>query len=114
MTGLVDLTFRHNDRYYIADYKSNYLGSTASHYGQQEIAESMTSHQYHLQYLIYTVAVHRLLAKKIAGYDYDTHFGGVYYLFMRGMNANNSNGVFSTRPSRALIEQLDAMLGGQR
>lgn len=114
MTGLVDLTFRHNNRYYIADYKSNYLGPTASHYGQQEIAESMTSHQYHLQYLIYTVAVHRLLAKKIAGYDYDTHFGGVYYLFMRGMNTNNSNGVFSTRPSRALIEQLDVMLGGQR
>ena len=45
----------------------------------------MTRHHYVLQYLLYSVALHRHLRLRVPGYDYEQHFGGVYYLFVRGM-----------------------------
>ena len=71
----------------------------------------MTQHQYHLQYLIYTVAVHRMLKQRIANYDYEEHFGGAYYLFLRGLNRHNEHGVFFARPTLEQIDQLDRHLG---
>jgi exodeoxyribonuclease V beta subunit len=58
------------------------------------------------------VALHRHLAQRIAKYDYDVHFGGVYYLFVRGMHPSTGAGpgVFFHRPSRRLIERLSALL----
>lgn len=112
MTGLVDLLYRREDRYYIVDYKSNYLGSTLESYSPGLLGQAMTSHQYHLQYLIYTVALHRMLKQKLQDYDYETHIGGVYYLFLRGLNPENACGVYQTKPQRALIEQLDSLLAG--
>ena len=69
---------------------------------------------YDLQYLLYTVALHRHLAGRLQGYDYDAHFGGVYFLFIRGMAAERrpTTGVFFVKPERALIERFDAGLGG--
>ena len=69
----------------------------------------MLDHRYDLQYLIYSLALHRFLAVKIDDYDYNTHFGGVFYLFLRGMNPNHApgTGVFAARPPLALIDQLD-------
>lgn len=31
-------------------------------------------------------ALHRYLRHRIADYDYDRHFGGVIYLFLRGVD----------------------------
>ena len=42
---------------------------------------------YYLQYHLYTVALHRFLAQRQPGYRYDKHFGGVLYLFLKGMQA---------------------------
>ena len=72
----------------------------------------MQSHQYHLQYLIYTVAVHRMLKQKLAGYQYETHMGGAYYLFLRGMNPQDSRGIFFTKPDLETVLRLDELLGG--
>jgi exodeoxyribonuclease V beta subunit len=74
----------------------------------------MVRGHYWLQYLIYVVAVHRWLRRRLAGYDYETHFGGVRYLFLRGMDPARgaASGVYADRPSRAVIERLDALLGG--
>jgi exodeoxyribonuclease V beta subunit len=112
MTGLIDLLFRRDGKYYIADYKSNFLGNSLTDYHDESIAHAMQSHQYHLQYLIYTVAVHRMLKQKLPGYQYETHMGGAYYLFLRGMNQQDSRGIFFTKPDLDTVARLDELLGG--
>ncbi|MDH3330089.1 MAG: hypothetical protein OEM01_12720, partial [Desulfobulbaceae bacterium] len=113
MKGYIDLVFYYNGRFFIADYKSNYLGSGYDDYQPQHLAKAMTEHRYDLQYLIYTVALHRYLETRMSGYQYDLHFGGIYYLFLRGMKPENGseNGVFFTLPPRSLVERLDLCFG---
>ena len=108
LKGFIDLTFEFDGRFYIADYKSNHLGDTFSDYNQVNMAAAISSHRYDLQYLIYTLALHRYLRLKLPNYDYDTHFGGCYYLFLRGMSqAHTNSGVFFDKPEKALIVALD-------
>jgi ATP-dependent exoDNAse (exonuclease V) beta subunit (contains helicase and exonuclease domains) len=70
----------------------------------------MSQHAYHLQYLLYTVAVHRYLRLRLTNYDYDVHFGGVFYLFLRGMDPalGSDYGIFRDRPGRTLVDALCA------
>jgi exodeoxyribonuclease V beta subunit len=111
MKGFIDLVFEAGGRFYIVDYKSNWLGNSVADYRQQRLYEAMARDDYYLQYLIYTVAVHRYLRLRLAGYDYEHHFGGVFYLFLRGMTpAGPEHGVFRDRPEKALIEALDRYL----
>lgn len=114
MVGFIDLVYRHNGRYYVADYKSNHLGNQPDDYLRQELQVAMVEHRYDLQYLIYTLALHRFLVGRIVEYDYDTHLGGVFYLFLRGMNPKYTpgTGVFATRPPLALIQKLDRCCAG--
>ena len=108
MKGFIDLVFRVGDRYYLADYKSNHLGDGYDDYGPDALREAMSEHRYDLQYLIYTVALHRYLKRSVAGYDYARHFGGVYYLFLRGITPDRpGNGIYHDSPDRALVEALD-------
>lgn len=106
LKGFIDLVFRHNDRYYVLDYKSNFLGNSHDAYTQQAMAEAMIDHRYDLQYQLYTLALHRLLQSRIPDYDYEQHMGGVFYLFLRGMGQGD-NGIFHVRPDAEFIEQLD-------
>ena len=110
MTGMIDLLYRHEGRYFIVDYKSNHLGHDFSSYRPDKVAEAMRHHQYRLQYLIYTVAVHRMLSRTLPDYDYEQHLGGVYYLFLRGMKPDGSNGVYHDRPSLDHIETMNRLL----
>ena len=113
MKGFVDLVFRVDGRYYLADYKSNHLGDRLADYGEEALRAAMAEHRYDLQYLIYTVALHRHLQRSVAGYDYERHFGGVYYLFLRGLTPERpGNGVYHDRPARALVEALDRYFAG--
>ena len=114
LTGSIDLTFEFDNRWYIADYKSNSLGDRLGDYGNERITETMMSHHYVLQYLIYTVALHRYLRTRLPNYDYEKHFGGVYYLFIKGMNKSlgPGNGIFRDRPSIELITRLDELFSG--
>ena len=113
MKGYIDLVFRHDGRFYIVDYKSNHLGDTADDYAGPALAAAMAEHRYHLQYLIYAVALHRWLRRRLAGYDYERHFGGVFYLFLRGLHPDRgpARGVYHDRPALALIQALDAAFG---
>ena len=105
--------FVHDGRFFLADYKSNYLGPNFSDYGAVALDTAMHQSAYTLQYLIYSVALHRWLRSRIDGYQYDQHFGGVYYLFLRGMHpAHTGSGVFFDRPQGSLIADLDALVGG--
>jgi exodeoxyribonuclease V beta subunit len=112
MTGRIDLVYLHEGRAYLADYKSNRLAD----YSAESIARAVRESEYDLQYVIYTLALHRWLRFRRGDYDYDTHFGGVRYLFCRGLDPAraDSPGVFAARPSRELIEALDALLAPPR
>ena len=108
LKGFIDLVFRHDGRYYLLDYKSNWLGENSEAYTQQAMAAAMQMHRYDLQYQLYTLALHRYLRHRISDYRYDDHFGGVIYLFLRGVDAADPrSGIFSTRPDAELIDKMD-------
>ena len=114
LKGFIDLVFRHDGRYYLLDYKSNYLGENGEAYTQQAMAQAMQAHRYDLQYQLYTLALHRYLRHRIADYDYERHFGGVIYLFLRGVDGEaGEQGIFTTRPDPALIMAMDALFAGE-
>ena len=72
------------------------------------------------QYLIYAVALRRYLKARLPGFDSTRDFGGVYYLFVRGMPGETANpaesapptGVYVARPPENLLQALDQLLGG--
>ena len=111
LTGYIDLLFAYEGRYYIVDYKTNYLGETADRYSTKQLQEAMMIHNYGLQYWLYTLVVHRFLGNFLDNYSYQRHFGGVYYLFVRGMGAGPGNGIFATRPDEAMVERLARIFG---
>ena len=119
LKGFIDLVFEHDGRYWIVDWKSNHLGWTAAEYGEDSIGVAMVEHAYHLQHLIYTVALHRYLSHRMTDYRYERHFGGVFYLFVRGVRPRWRNadgtaaGVFHHRPDVATIDGLDRALRGE-
>lgn len=108
MKGYIDLLFKHDGKYYILDYKSNYLGDTFDHYSEASLQDEILHSNYDLQYHIYCIAVHRMLKNSLPDYNFDTHFGGVFYLFLRGVNPEQpTTGVFFSRPEASLISELD-------
>ncbi|MCV2885204.1 exodeoxyribonuclease V subunit beta [Aestuariibacter sp. AA17] len=114
LKGFIDLTFCHQNQYYVADYKSNHLGYHFDDYTQDNLEAAMDDHDYHLQAILYSLAMHRWLRRKLVNYDYDTHFGGAYYLFLRGMSeAQQGRGVYFSRPEKAFIDALDALFDGE-
>jgi exodeoxyribonuclease V beta subunit len=114
LRGFVDLVFEHAGRFYVVDYKSNHLGATPGDYTRARLVPAMAHADYYLQYHLYVVAVDRWLRRRSAGYDYETGFGGVLYLFARGMSPSHApgTGVFSDRPRGALVQALSEVLDG--
>lgn len=115
LRGFIDLVFERNGRYFVVDYKSNHLGPTRDHYAAASMEPAMAEHHYYLQYVLYSVALHRYLRRRIVHYSIEQHFGGVYYLFLRGMHPSTGarRGVFFHRPGSTLIERVSALLGDQ-
>ena len=95
--------------------KSNWLGPQVEDYGPTALEHAMAEQFYTLQYHLYTVALHRYLKLRLPGYDYEQHFGGVRYLFLRGLDpARPKMGVFSDRPVAAWVAELSGRLAGGR
>ncbi|WP_027896364.1 exodeoxyribonuclease V subunit beta [Zestomonas thermotolerans] len=109
LKGFIDLTFEHRGRWYIADYKSNWLGPEASHYGAERLLQALAGEHYYLQYLIYLVALRRFLRQHLADFR-DEQLGGAWYLFLRGMP---EAGVYFARPADSLLEALDQLFAGE-
>ncbi len=111
MKGFIDLVFKFKGKWYIIDYKSNYLGDTYSDYSEPAMVLSMMEHHYFLQYHLYVTAIHRYLGFRIKDYDYKSHFGGVFYLFVRGMHPDSGSdfGVFYDRPDYEMVKQLSEL-----
>ncbi|PVX31902.1 DNA helicase/exodeoxyribonuclease V beta subunit [Pasteurella langaaensis DSM 22999] len=103
--GAIDLVYRHHGQYYLLDYKSNALAD----YRPEALAADIQQHHYDLQYLIYSIALHRYLQQKLPNYDYEKDFGGVRYAYLRGMNGSGKTGVFADKPCYALIQALEKL-----
>ncbi|CAB5105387.1 Exodeoxyribonuclease V beta chain (EC [Olavius algarvensis associated proteobacterium Delta 3] len=109
--GFVDLVFRHDGKFFIADWKSNRLEGG---YGRKSMDDCMDDAGYHMQYKLYTAAVLRWLKHTLGDrFDADRHFGGVFYFFLRGMGTGNGKGVYFVSPLEVgYLEDLEAEITG--
>lgn len=118
MNGSLDLVAKFDTetgpKFYMIDYKSNYLGNSFSQYTQQKILKSIFESRYDVQILFYSLALYRFLKTTLPNFSYEKDFGGVMYLYLRGMNSfdTKSPGQFYVKPSEALIERLDRLFKG--
>ena len=118
MNGSLDLVAKFDTetgpKFYMIDYKSNYLGNSFSQYTQQKILKSIFESRYDVQILFYSLALYRFLKTSLPNFSYENDFGGVMYLYLRGMNSfdTKSLGQFYVKPSEALIERLDRLFKG--
>jgi exodeoxyribonuclease V beta subunit len=112
MKGYLDVLFQHEDRFYIVDWKSNFLGMTLESYQRKHLNVEMQKTFYVLQYHLYVLATHLHLKMKMPGYTYENNFGGVFYLFLRGVDAKRGSeyGVFQDRPDIRLVDTLGEAL----
>jgi exodeoxyribonuclease V beta subunit len=127
LSGSIDAVLRvpapgGGHRYLVVDYKTNRLGDpdrpvTAADYGRPQLAAAMLHSDYPLQALLYSVVLHRFLRWRQPGYTPDRHFGGVLYLFVRGMCGPDTPivdghpaGVFGWRPPDMLVSALSDLL----
>jgi exodeoxyribonuclease V beta subunit len=108
MKGFIDMVFQWKGFWFLVDWKSNFLGMDKENYHRDSLPDAMNAHNYQLQYYIYLLALHSYLKLRQPGYDYRHHFGGVFYLFLRGMNPawGEDYGVFFDRPDPEQIEFL--------
>ncbi|HLS02844.1 MAG TPA: PD-(D/E)XK nuclease family protein, partial [Beutenbergiaceae bacterium] len=124
LTGSIDVVFEHAGRFYVADYKTNWLGppdqpNTTATYTPPHMRRAMEGSTYPLQALLYTVALHRYLTWRMKDYDVEAHLGGVLYLYVRGMAGpstpvvdGTSTGVFYWQPPPGLVTELSELLNG--
>ncbi len=107
LTGFIDLICVYQGRYYVLDYKSNAL----SDYQQASLTQAMREHNYGLQYWLYSVVLHLYLQNRLPDYQFAEHFGGVRYLFVRGMQAETAmSGVYSDLPDEQTLNALVDLL----
>jgi len=107
LTGFVDLICQYDGRYYVMDYKTNAL----SDYQPHSLTAAMREHNYGLQYWLYSVVLHLYLQNRLPNYSYQHHFGGVRYLFVRGMQQDvPMSGVYAALPDLQTLEALCRVL----
>ena len=108
LTGFMDLVFEHQGRYWVLDYKSNWLNT----YDSESLNAAVLDKRYDVQYVLYLLALHRLLSSRLPNYNYDTHIGGAVYVFLRGIDSKGA-GVHCMKPPFELIAQLDSEFAGR-
>jgi exodeoxyribonuclease V beta subunit len=109
MNGKIDLFFESGGRYYILDWKSNFLGDHLDNYTGIALQNAMADNNYHLQYMIYAVALKKYLQVRVDNFDYSTQSGGVIYLFFRGLRSGSDTGVFTFCPTQEEITSFEAV-----
>ena len=113
MTGKIDLVFEHAGRVHVLDYKGNWLGDRLADYQGAALVQAMDHHHYRLQALLYTVAVHRYLGQRLAGYSPETHLGEAIYLFVRAAGHAPGAGVWTQAFDPALVRAVDAVFSAK-
>ena len=112
LQGYIDLVFKYKNRWYVVDYKSNFLGENFCDYQKKSLPTHMSHSHYYLQYHLYVLALHRYLNFRLHDYEYNEHMGGVFYLFLRGMSPKRGfeYGVFDHKPSKKIIMDLNQLM----
>jgi exodeoxyribonuclease V beta subunit len=111
LRGFVDLLCEHRGRYWVFDWKSNWLGPDEGAYEPAKLRADLVQHDYVLQYHLYLLALHLHLRARLPGYDYERHVGGACYVYLRGID-HPQRGVVVDRPPLARFEALVRWLGG--
>ncbi len=99
LKGFIDFIFFYGDKYYLLDWKTNWLGDNADDYTTEKLSKVMQAHNYHLQGSIYFEAIERLLKMKKMKKD----FGGMFFIFLRGLQDEkslNQRGIFHFIPDK--------------
>ena len=113
LNGFIDLIFCVDQRYYLLDWKTNNLGPDYTDYNQQALQRNILDSDYLLQYHLYLVALNRFLEVRLQDYDYAANFGGVYYLYVRGIDGTDAKtGVFYDRPEYEVVCNLTKVICG--
>jgi exodeoxyribonuclease V beta subunit len=112
LRGYVDLVFEHAGRFFLVDWKSNFLGPAPADYGRDRLAGAMAAHHYILQYHLYAAMLDRHLRNRRPRYAYERHFGGILYIFLRGVvpGGDGEAGVFFDLPPARRIEALSRLI----
>ncbi len=140
LKGFIDLLFLHNGKLYLLDWKSNLTAESAQQlqqlnsdaaqnerehaeqleyfqaqsYHTEALEHLMVSHQYQMQYLIYLAVVYYYFKLQYGtAFCYSKHFGGCYYLFLRGMGPAGG-GIFYHKPEESLLVRILQGLGLSR
>ena len=108
LKGFIDLVFEFEGEYFVLDYKSNYLGSDNSAYTRVGMQAAILGKRYDLQFVLYLLALHRLLRARLPDYSYEQHIGGAIYFFLRG-HESAAQGVFAEKPPKVVIDRLDSL-----
>ena len=115
LNGLIDLVFEHRGKFYIVDWKTNRAGNDLANFSPERLRSEMWHTFYFMQYLIYTVAWVKYLRQRLGRFeetDYRDRFGGVFYLFLRGLSPEvPGRGVYFDKPEFRLIRELEAVIG---
>jgi exodeoxyribonuclease V beta subunit len=108
LKGFIDLVFEHKGRFYVIDWKSNLLGNDEKSYRRENLGAVMARDYYVLQYHLYALALHTWLGCRMRDYDYEQHFGGVFYVFLRGLRGDGDpdSGVFFDRPESGFMQAM--------
>ncbi|MCD6225153.1 MAG: hypothetical protein J7K32_06480, partial [Deltaproteobacteria bacterium] len=112
MKGYIDMVFRAGNKYYLIDWKSNFLGEKINNYDQGSMLRVMKADYYILQYHLYTLALHQYLSKRVRGYSYIKDFGGIFYVFMRGVDPayGSDFGIYFDLPNKDIMNRLGTAL----
>lgn len=101
--GVIDLLFYHEGFYYLVDWKTNWLGIELEAYESASLEITMKEHSYFLQAAIYTEAVKRYL-KLVDPRPFEECFGGIFYLFLRGLQPGKNMGIYHFFNSQSKIK----------
>lgn len=97
LKGVIDMFFEHRGKYYLLDWKSNWLGPSSADYQEPKLREAMELHQYGLQASLYAQSLKRFLSL-FDPRPFEQIFGGAIYLFLRGLRPGREEGIFHFTP----------------
>ena len=116
ITGSIDLTFIHNGKFYIADWKASWFGPEYNDYSKEKMLKNMSESGYFLQHNLYALALHNFINLKVNKYRdetekyFDDYYGGIYYFYIRGMNGKTPEyGYIFDKPGYELIKKFSEL-----
>lgn len=115
MHGYIDLVLKIDGKYYIIDWKSNNLGNFPEDYSEEKMKKEMEKKNYCLQYMIYLAAFDKYISSVDKSYSYSKNFGGIRYVFLRGVDAGNEkSGIFYDTPEESVLREFQQLFEGEK